>query len=71
MKTIKKILASICLPGYFTYQIFKHGIPKYPSFDYYIDYFSLAWECQKAKLEIKFGLCKTYTFEELKKELLK
>ncbi len=58
-------LVYVILPFWLIYLFIKDGINS----KYILSYIVLAWHCQKSKLQIKFGLAKTYTIDELKKEL--
>lgn len=65
----EKILNSVVyvvLPFWLAYLLIKNGIKN----KFILDYIILAWQCQKSKLQIKFGLCETFTGDELK-ELFK
>lgn len=63
---ILNCLVYVILPFWVCYLLIKDGINnKYP-----LEYVILAWQCQKSKLQIKFGLCKTFkNTEELKNYL--
>jgi hypothetical protein len=68
-KTMKNklllVLIYLILPFRLIYLFIKDGFNwKYP-----IIYISIAWQCQKSKMQIDFGVCKTYTIDELLKEL--